>query len=132
MFSYKGDLYKVATKGGVAAPLTLHAAHDYKPVWSRDGKHIAFASNRYGNFDIFLIAAEGGQPRRLTYHSADDFPSDFNPTNDEIIFLENICPSLSVEVRTLSLKDILFFEFLIALPLNIKCGKSISHSCGGT
>ena len=53
-------------------------------------------------------------------------------TIDETIVLENIWPNLSVEVRILSLKEILFFEFLIALPLYIKCGKSISHSCGGT
>ena len=38
VFSYKGDLYKVAAAGGDAYPLTLHEAHDYMPVWSRDGK----------------------------------------------------------------------------------------------
>src|ERR1700693_1824971 len=72
VFSFKGDLYKVAATGGAAYPLTLHEAHDFMPVWSHDGKKIAFASDRFGNFDVFLIDADGGEPTRLTYNSAAD------------------------------------------------------------
>ena len=46
-FTYKGDLYLVPTSGGKATQLTFHEAHDFKPVWSRDGQHISFASDRY-------------------------------------------------------------------------------------
>jgi tricorn protease len=38
VFTYKGDLYKVASTGGAATPLTMHEAHDFMPVWSNDGK----------------------------------------------------------------------------------------------
>lgn len=86
VFSYKGDLYRVSAEGGVATPLTMHEAHDYQPVWSRDGKMIAFASDRYGNFDVFVIPAEGGTPRRLTTHSSNDYPYDFTPDNRQVIF----------------------------------------------
>ena len=86
VFSYKGDLYKVAAAGGTAQALTLHEAHDYRPVWSKDGKQIAFASNRYGNFDIYLMSAEGGKPMRLTYHSANDYPTDFSSDNQQVLF----------------------------------------------
>ncbi|MEI5604211.1 hypothetical protein, partial [Streptomyces brasiliscabiei] len=61
VFSYKGDLYTVAADGGNAKPITFHEAHDYMPVWSHDGKTIAFASDRYGNFDVFTIPATGGE-----------------------------------------------------------------------
>ncbi|HAD32996.1 MAG TPA: hypothetical protein DCF44_00555, partial [Chitinophagaceae bacterium] len=50
-FSYKGDIYIVPVKGGTAQALTMHEAYDKNPVWSHDGKSIAFASDRYGNFD---------------------------------------------------------------------------------
>ncbi|HLO38016.1 MAG TPA: hypothetical protein VK173_05995, partial [Lacibacter sp.] len=60
VFTYKGDLYKVAAAGGTATPLTLHEAHDFMPVWSKDSKSIAFASDRYGNFDVYVIPVEGG------------------------------------------------------------------------
>lgn len=86
VFSYKGDLYKVAAAGGEATPLTLHEAHDYMPVWSRDGKWIAFASDRYGNFDVYVMPAAGGESKRLTYHSANDVPYDFSPDGKTVIF----------------------------------------------
>jgi tricorn protease len=86
VFTYKGDLWKVAAAGGTATPLTLHEAHDYMPVWSRDGKSIAFASDRYGNFDIFLMPVEGGEPKRLTYHSNDESPFDFTPDGKSVVF----------------------------------------------
>ncbi|MFO0415393.1 MAG: peptidase S41, partial [Bacteroidota bacterium] len=73
-FTYKGDLYTVPSSGGRAVALTMHDAHDFMPVWSTDGKTIAFASDRYGNFDIFTIPAEGGNANRLTYHSANEYP----------------------------------------------------------
>ncbi|MFQ5448307.1 MAG: peptidase S41, partial [Saprospiraceae bacterium] len=86
VFSYQGDLYKVAAKGGTAALLTVNEAHDYMPVWSHDGKNIAFASDRYGNFDVFVMPAAGGQATRLTYHSAGDYPSDFTADDQGVIF----------------------------------------------
>src|SRR5215208_4471044 len=42
VFTYKGDLYKVAASGGAAVSLTQNEAHDFMPVWSHDGKSIAF------------------------------------------------------------------------------------------
>ena len=59
-FAYKGDIYTVAATGGKATQLTTNPAYDYMPVWSPDSKNIAFASDRYGNFDIFTMPAEGG------------------------------------------------------------------------
>jgi tricorn protease len=86
VFSYQGDLYKVNATGGPAISLTLHEAHDYMPVWSHDGKKIAFSSNRYGNFDVYVMNASGGKAERLTYHSAGDFPSDFTADDTGVIF----------------------------------------------
>ena len=86
VFTYKGDLWKVPAAGGNATPLTLHEAQDFMPVWSRDGKSIAFASDRYGNFDVFVMPAAGGEPKRLTFHSADEFPYDFAPDGKTILF----------------------------------------------
>ncbi|TPV32812.1 peptidase S41 [Paucihalobacter ruber] len=85
-FTYKGDLYTVATSGGKATQLTFHEAHDYMPVWSKDGSKIAFASDRYGNFDVFIMAAEGGPASRLTYHSNDETPYSFSADDQTVIF----------------------------------------------
>lgn len=89
VFSYKGDLYKVAAQGGTAIPLTIHPAYDTRPVWSHDGKKIAFASDRFGNFDVYVISANGGEPARLTFNSASDIPQDFSQDNSKVIFSTN-------------------------------------------
>lgn len=86
VFTYKGDLYRVAATGGTAVPLTLHAAHDFMPVWSPDGKSIAFASDRYGNFDVFVMPAEGGTARRITFHSTSEYPYSFSPDGKQVLF----------------------------------------------
>lgn len=85
-FSYKGDIYTVPASGGAASPLTIHEAYDFMPVWSPDGRNIAFASDRNGNFDIYLISAYGGAPKRLTYYSNSEYPSSFTPDGQNIIF----------------------------------------------
>ncbi|MFS4418111.1 S41 family peptidase [Maribacter sp. 2307ULW6-5] len=84
-FTYKGNLYKVAATGGEAQQLTFHKAHDRSVVWSRDGGTLAFASDRYGNFDVFAMPAQGGEATRLTYHSADEVPYTFS-ANDSLVF----------------------------------------------
>lgn len=89
-FAYKGDIFRVPTEGGKAQILTTNAAHDYMPVWSPDGKTIAFASNRFGNFDVFVVSANGGEPTRLTFHSSNEYPSAFSPDGMNIIFSAHI------------------------------------------
>ncbi|MGZ3951724.1 MAG: S41 family peptidase, partial [Flavisolibacter sp.] len=88
-FGYKGDIYKVPSSGGDAIPITLHEAYDFMPVWSHDGKWIAFASDRYGNFDVFVMPSTGGEAKRLTYNSAPDFPYDFSVDDKKVLFGTN-------------------------------------------
>jgi len=86
LFNYKGDIYKVPVAGGTAIPVTISDSYEYSAVWSNDGKNIAFASDRYGNFDVFVIPATGGEARRLTYHSTSEKPSSFTIDNQNVIF----------------------------------------------
>jgi tricorn protease len=85
-FTYMGDIYKVSAKGGQAQQLTIHQAHDFKPVWSKDGQSIAFASDRYGNFDIYVMKAIGGAAERLTFHSNNETPYSFSSNDASIYF----------------------------------------------
>ena len=85
-FTYKGDIYSVASTGGEATRLTFHKAHDFKPVWSKDGQQLAFASDRFGNFDVFVMDALGGKAKRLTFHSSDEQPHTF--THDKKILFK--------------------------------------------
>ena len=85
-FCYKGDIYKVAASGGQAIQLTTKSSYEMNPVWSADGRYIAFASDRKGNFDVYVMPSEGGAPTQLTTNSASELPWAFSPDGKYIYF----------------------------------------------
>ena len=91
-FAYKGDLYCVPAQGGEARQLTTNAAYDSQPIWSPDGKKIAFTSNREGSLDVYVISTKGGAPTRLTTNSGKETPIAFKD-NDHVLFSANIMPT---------------------------------------
>jgi serine/threonine protein kinase/Tol biopolymer transport system component len=52
---------------------------DRQPVFSPDGKWVAFTSNRSGNYDIWAISTSDGLVRRLTDDPGDDWDPGFTP-----------------------------------------------------
>lgn len=88
-FCYKGDIYKVAATGGTAVRLTTQDSYESVPVWSPDGRQIAFASDRYGNNDVFVMDADGGAARRLTTFSVGEVPEAFTPDGKFIYYSTN-------------------------------------------
>jgi tricorn protease len=89
-FSYRGNLWKVASTGGVATPLTVGSFYNTTPVWSPDGSRLAFASDRNGNLDVYVMPAEGGDAVRLTTHSSDEIPTSFTPDGKSVLFTASI------------------------------------------
>jgi tricorn protease len=89
LFEHKGDIWTVPAAGGTAVPLTLSESYEFAPVWSHDGRSVAFASDRYGNFDVFVMPGTGGEARRLTYNSAREIPSSFTADDRAILFNGN-------------------------------------------
>ncbi|MBC8105850.1 MAG: PD40 domain-containing protein [Anaerolineae bacterium] len=66
VFTWRGDLWKVSSQGGFAERLTSHVADDTTSAWSRDGKRIAFSSNRAGGVNFFLMNADGTGINQIT------------------------------------------------------------------
>ncbi len=91
-FSYKGDVFTVPASGGQARQLTSNAAYDSYPIWSPDGKKIAFASSREGSLDIYVMNKFGGEPKRLTTRSTNETPIAWRD-NEHILFSAAIMPT---------------------------------------
>jgi tricorn protease len=85
-FSFRGHIFTVPVAGGLAIPLTGGPAHDSSPVWSPDGKLLAFASDRYGHYDVYVTSPQGGEVRRLTTYSTDAVPTSFTPDGKYVLF----------------------------------------------
>ncbi|MBI3583172.1 MAG: PD40 domain-containing protein [Nitrospinae bacterium] len=63
---------------------------DFGPSFSPDGKTIAFASNRKGNWDIWSISAEGEGLKQMTEDTGSELAPVFSPDGKEIAFLKEI------------------------------------------
>jgi Tol biopolymer transport system component len=95
VFSRGEDIYTLALVAsgeptGKPTRLTRNLAADRQPVVSPDGKKIAFASDRDGDFDIYMMKAapEGrrNRPINLTDNTAPDFAPDWSPDGTKIAF----------------------------------------------
>src|SRR5207237_4084513 len=67
-FIYAGDLWTSRIDGSDVPRLTTADGDEQNPVFSPDGKLIAFSANYDGNIDVYVIPSSGGTPKRLTYH----------------------------------------------------------------
>ena len=85
-FGYAGDLWVVSRAGGRATRLTTGVGVENGPIFSPDGRTIAFTGEYDGNTDVFTIPATGGVPQRVTYHPAADVAVAWSPDGKDIIF----------------------------------------------
>ena len=71
------DIYRQRVGGQAVTQLTDDPANDVMPCVSPDGKTIAFASDRSGNWDLYLMDAAGGAAVQLTSDATHDIPPEF-------------------------------------------------------
>src|ERR1044071_9380394 len=50
-----GDIWEVPARGGDARLLVSHPATESRPLFSPDGRRLAFTSSRTGNGDVYEI-----------------------------------------------------------------------------
>ncbi|HUF28748.1 MAG TPA: PDZ domain-containing protein [Gemmatimonadaceae bacterium] len=85
-FIYAGDLWSAGLDGTGVRRLTTADGDETNPVFSPDGRSIAFSANYDGNVDVYVIPAEGGVPRRLTWHPGPDIAQAFTPDGRSVLF----------------------------------------------
>lgn len=81
-----GDIWRAPATGGEASLLVSHPAQESRPLYSPNGAHLAFVSNRTGNGDIYILALQTGDLRRLTWDDAAEQLDAWSPDGQWIYF----------------------------------------------
>ena len=81
----KSSIYIVPIGGGTPRQVTQYSP-SYWHGWSPDGKTLAYAGQRDGEFDIYTIPVTGGQETRLTTAKGLDDGPEYSPDGEYIYF----------------------------------------------
>ncbi len=101
--SARGDIFSVAVKQGVTYNYTETSnAFERNVEWSPDGKHIAFLSDREGEYDIYMMNSDGqGPTEKLTSGSANyKFEIQWSPDSKKILWSDKNMNLQYVDVQT--------------------------------
>ena len=71
-FVSAGDIWTVPSGGGTASLLVTDPATEGRPIFSPDGRELAFTSTRNGAANIYILTLATGQIRRLTTSDANE------------------------------------------------------------
>ena len=84
-FAYGGEIWTVPRSGGDATLLVGGLGTASGPVFSPDGRRVAYTANVNGNDDVFVVPAAGGQPQRLTWHPDRDVAVGWTPDGKGVL-----------------------------------------------
>ncbi len=86
-FAYGGNLWTVARDGGEARRLiAADPGTASGPLFSPDGKLVAFTGEFDGNQDVYVVPAGGGELKRLTSHPGTDVAVAWSPDGKRVLF----------------------------------------------
>ncbi len=126
------DIYTICPDGSALANITNNVSLDFHPVWSPDGKKIAFASSRDGSDQIYIADENGNNPTKLTLDYENDFPI-WIPDGKNIAFRTNDRNGLwwwrivNIETREISQFTEPSYDFFFQTPAWSPDGKYIAY-----
>ena len=95
------DLWVMDTGSGKPQRITNDTFYEVEPAWSRDGRYLAYSSDRAGTQDIYIRDMRTGQERRLTFidEGAETSPA-WSPDGRTIAFQNENSETWTVDVAT--------------------------------
>ncbi len=90
--NFRGEIVTMpAEKGDVRNLTNTTASHERSPVWSPDGRRIAYFSDEAGEYQLHIAAQDGkGEPRKFKLAGAGyyEFPA-WSPDSRKIAYVDN-------------------------------------------
>jgi tricorn protease len=85
-FVYANAIWLADPDGRNVRRVTSDAGEVSNPVFSPDGKLLAFSAQYEGNTDVYVVPVDGGVPRRLTWHPGNDLVQGFTADGSAVLF----------------------------------------------
>jgi Tol biopolymer transport system component len=98
------DIYRLPVDGGSPVRVTIEPGMDIQPVWSPDGRSIAYVRRGGGENQIWVIPATGGMARQVTKNSGINEGPVWSPDSDHLAY-NSITGDMTLELWLTSVKD---------------------------
>jgi eukaryotic-like serine/threonine-protein kinase len=99
------DIWLFDRSRGSSIRFTTEPGWDIGPIWSPDGQHIMFSSNRFGPFNLFRKPSTGASSEELVFESPmSTFPVHWS-SNGRVLIYQAIDPTTKYDLWALSLGD---------------------------
>ncbi|PHS24746.1 MAG: amidohydrolase [Robiginitomaculum sp.] len=90
IFELLGDLYTMPSTGGEATAIVTGMGFQSQPVYSPDGKQIAFLSDQDGSENLYIANADGSKPKKRSSMSKGDGMSPAWSADGNYVFISQI------------------------------------------
>jgi len=71
---------------GPPEPVVESTREDSRPAWSRDGRFVAFNSDRDGDMNIWIHSLADGSTRKLSSGAGGDYQPTWSPDGESVVF----------------------------------------------
>jgi tricorn protease len=101
--NFRGEIVTVpAEKGDVRNLTNTTGVHERSPIWSPDGRSIAYFSDESGDYQLFIESQDGkGEPRRFKPSGAGFYEAPaWSPDSKKIAYVDNAHALYWIDVAT--------------------------------
>lgn len=110
----RGDIFSVPATEGATYNLTPSSeSQEREPVWSPDGKHIAYFSDRNGEYNVYLLDPLNPSSTVQLTDFKSGYPQNLSwtPDSKKLLFLTEKKELLSLDINTKALKTVYKNEY---------------------
>ncbi|MBW4717961.1 amidohydrolase family protein [Saccharothrix obliqua] len=99
VFKALNDLW-LTPVGGTPKQLTRDRYAETDPAWSRDGKRIAYASDKAGTMDLYALDVADGREQRLTSLPGAEVAPTWSPDGRALVFQDQNAQTLKLDLAS--------------------------------
>ncbi len=111
VFSARGEIFNVPVNNGITRNMTqTPGVHERNARWSPDGEHIAWVSDKSGEFEIYMQRHDGSQPPVQLTSAGDTYIFGFqwSPDSRKILYHDKKNRLRIVDVNTKEITDVAY------------------------